>query len=134
MNIPAALTIVLELAEQNALTDRDDNADDLQQEIKDQHDAIALVRDYADKLNFLRPEVLGFATLMEQKLRANDHKPGWKGDYPDDLWHRAVEELNELHVAISQPTSVDNIGKEAADVANMVMMIADIYGALRSSL
>ena len=43
-----------------------------------------------------RPEVRAFADLMEAKLRANDHKPGWKADNPFDLAKRIHHELSEL--------------------------------------
>lgn len=47
-------------------------------------------------LRKLRPEVLAFAQTMEEQLRANDHKPGWKNDPPIDLIARLREEVEEL--------------------------------------
>jgi NTP pyrophosphatase (non-canonical NTP hydrolase) len=83
-----------------------------------------------------RPEVAAFADLMERELRANDHKPGWKGENPWPLLDRLREELGELWDEL-QPGSRTNIGAwrgrvgaEAADVANFAMMIADVCGAL----
>lgn len=83
----------------------------------------------------LRPEVLAFARLMEQQLRANDHKPGWKNDNPMALLDRADEELNELHAAlmrafVDMKSNRETVGKEAADVANFALMIADVCGCL----
>jgi len=84
----------------------------------------------------LRPEVLAFARLMEQQLRANDHKPGWKHDSADALIDRLNQELDELADAVDEwPQSrilngTERVGKEAADVANFAMMLADICGAL----
>lgn len=90
-----------------------------------------------------RPEVRNFADLMEAQLRANDHKPGWKNDPAMDLIPRLREEAVELEEAtnrhakrigwgdhwLGEDTSV-RVGKEAADVANFAMMIADVCGAL----
>ncbi len=78
---------------------------------------------------YLRPEVLAFAHLMEQQLRANDHKPGWKNDRPKPLVDRLREETEELIVAILDH-GPEQIGKEAADVANFALMIADVCGCL----
>lgn len=88
-----------------------------------------------------RPEVRAFADLMEAQLRANDHKPGWKRDHPNyDLMPRLREEADELAGAIfawvrarrGGGSLADAIGREAADVANFAMMIADVCGALAS--
>lgn len=46
MDIAAAMQIVLDLAKQNALTDRDDNAEELVDVIADQQEAITLVEDF----------------------------------------------------------------------------------------
>ncbi|KFC64011.1 hypothetical protein FG93_05521 [Bosea sp. LC85] len=86
-----------------------------------------------------RPEVLSFALLMERELRANDHKSGWKGDCPDTLAERVEEEAEELrrasidwmgHVAHSERPLSEAVAEEAADVANMAMMVADVCNAL----
>ena len=98
-----------------------------------------------------RPEVLAFALLMEQELRANDHKPGWKDDRPLDLAWRVKEEAQELYNAVWDATHFatplddeqldaptpdglkslrQRIASEAADAANMAMMVADVCGAL----
>lgn len=83
---------------------------------------------------------------MERKLRANDHKPGWKGDDRWALYHRLREETVELHNAMRDAERYDTsdrgarrtpaqilaiAGREAADVANFAMMIADVCGALK---
>lgn len=95
----------------------------------------------------LRPEVAAFAQLMEQALRDNDDKGGW-GECPFGYLRRRLrEEAQELEEAIervmwAQPMEdrgdvpifrkVAALGREAADVANFAMMIADNAGALRS--
>jgi hypothetical protein len=96
----------------------------------------------------LRPEVAAFAQLMEQALRDNDHKGGWKDCRGGYLWTRLQEEVEELGeamdaVAFAQPMEdrgdipifrkVLALGREAADVANFAMMIADTNGALKLS-
>lgn len=87
-----------------------------------------------------RPEVRAFADLMEAQLKANDHKPGWKGENPHAFWPRLSDEALDLADAMenykfrdgsdSDADHVAAIGKEAADVANFAMMIADVCGAL----
>lgn len=98
-----------------------------------------------------RPEVVAFADLMEQQLRANDHKPGWKSDTAIELARRLNQEsdelwgvLNEMDPGRAQAGDAvlpeqyrelsEQAGREAADVANFAMMIADVCGALPSAL
>lgn len=93
----------------------------------------------------LRPEVARFAALMERTLRENDHKGGWKKCEPEWLLNRLGEEVQELVDAqqrlkwalpmedrgdIPVFRKVLALGKEAADVANFAMMIADVCDAL----
>ncbi len=78
----------------------------------------------------LRPEVAAFAWLMEQKLRENAHKGGWKNETPEGLMNRVFQEYKELDLAIIRSEGSRAIGREAADVANMVMMVADVCGGL----
>ena len=81
---------------------------------------------------YLRPELARFARLMEDKLRENDHKPGWKDDSPDALFARLLQEAGELsrvilsHAFDSGPAEAHILTREAADVANFAMMIADV--------
>jgi hypothetical protein len=98
----------------------------------------------------LRPEVAAFAQLMEAKLRENDHKGHWRGCTTAYLSRRCGNELEELRAMIkrandwvrentfpsgrgpliSDSTFAPEIGREAADVANFAMMLADVCGAL----
>lgn len=86
-----------------------------------------------------RPEVVAFANLMETQLRANDHKPGWKGEEASPLISRLFEEANELDDEFHNGSRTDagawraSVGREAADVANFAMMIADVCGALAAT-
>ncbi len=72
----------------------------------------------------LRPEVLAFALAMEKRLRDNDHKAGWHEASDQYLLHRLYEEVIELQWALAEPQE-DNVIREAADVANFSMMLAD---------
>ena len=98
----------------------------------------------------LRPEVAAFAQLMERELRRNDHKGGWKEEQTSYLSRRCGNELEELRAAIQlqrkewmtgfPPVDAGKrdelrvaVGREAADVANFAMMIADVCGALKGT-
>lgn len=82
------------------------------------------------ELKDARPEVAAFALLMGAKLRENDHKGGWKGNTSGELWERLREEAVELAEVLGALGPAANVGREAADVANFAMMIADVCGAL----
>ena len=91
------------------------------------------------------PIVGRFALEMEAKLEANRHKGvregqqdgcdpsmcppsgGWLHDDPLALLHRVMEEVVELQHAIDRGAPSTEIIEEAADVANMAMMVADAY-------
>ncbi len=80
-----------------------------------------------------RTEVQLFADAMEAKLKANDHKGGWKGCVPSWLLRRLAVEVRELTDAVKRRKEGWPPGKirgEAADVANFAMMIADVCGDL----
>ncbi len=90
----------------------------------------------------VRPEVAAFALLMEAKLRENDHKGSWKGEATSYLSRRCGNELDELRAALRTLNAYDGmdankrlgyratVAREAADVANFAMMIADACGGL----
>ena len=79
----------------------------------------------------LRPEVRVFARAMEARLRANDHKPGWRDEDPDALLDRLRDETEELDASVNMGIpSKSAILAEAADVANFALMVADVCGAL----
>ena len=87
----------------------------------------------------LRPVVRAFAEAMELKLRENDHKPGWKDDDPEILVDRLMEEVGELQYEVEGlssnrewPGEREKVLREAADVANFAMMVADVVGSLRT--
>jgi hypothetical protein len=75
-----------------------------------------------------RPVVRWFAECMEATLRRNDHKGGWQDDTPERLSERIGQEWAELEERLGKRQSPQNhlaIIGEAADVANMAMMVAD---------
>lgn len=89
----------------------------------------------------MRREVTVFAELMEAKLRENDHKGGWQQDPVTALMARLKEETDELRAVLSRragsatPRSyAAEVGREAADIANFAMMVADVCGALNNDL
>jgi NTP pyrophosphatase (non-canonical NTP hydrolase) len=75
----------------------------------------------------MREEILEFALAMENKLQNNDYKGHWCGCDKEYLTVKLMEEIHELFKAIMQRESDDEVISEAADVANIVMMIADNY-------
>lgn len=75
-----------------------------------------------------RPEVQWFARRMEKKLRANDHKQHWSKLHANYLLDYLNEEVQELQNAIQNGEPIENIIDEAADVANICLMIADNAG------
>lgn len=87
-------------------------------------------------LRRVRSPVQRFALLMERALQANDHKGGWDEESAEWLLSRLREEAEEL-AAVTPSAAHSNIscdaervGREAADVANFAMMIADVCGGL----
>jgi NTP pyrophosphatase (non-canonical NTP hydrolase) len=79
-----------------------------------------------------REQVQWFAEQMEKKLQENDRKGGWEGCNLHWLIERIEIETKELRTAVNlymslrDPKEKINIIKEAADIANFAMMIADI--------
>lgn len=85
----------------------------------------------------VRPEVARFAIDMEYVLLANDHKGGWGPEqnpantiqfFKDKLEEEVDElryEMNEIDEDRGDPSK---LLQEAADVANIAMMIADNWG------
>lgn len=82
----------------------------------------------------LSPEVKEFAEAMEQKLRDNDSKGGWKKCTSEYLWLRVINELGKLADVLSHGNTDAQKKKylaEAANVANFLMMLCDIHGCLK---
>ena len=74
--------------------------------------------------------VLAFALEMEGKLSQNRHKgdrEGWVNDHPLALLCRIEDEVAELKLAIVNGETPGEVTKEAADIGNFAMMVADAY-------
>mgnify|MGYP001615734675 CR=1 FL=1 len=71
--------------------------------------------------------VIKFAAIMQEKLDSNDFKEHWSGMGLQYLFMRLSQEVNELSRANRLKYSPDKVDREAADVANFAMMIADNY-------
>lgn len=76
-----------------------------------------------------RPEVMRFARAMEEKLAENDHKGGWLDETFTWLLGRLEDEMRELKRAVRKGEPARTVLREAADVANFAMMIAEAYEA-----
>src|ERR1035437_1393282 len=80
----------------------------------------------------VRPAVKWFAEQMEAKLKANDHKGGWKNCTLQYLSMRLTQERKELYDAIKNRDGSffgdshtdEEIIKECADIANFSLMIS----------
>jgi len=92
----------------------------------------------------LHPAVIAMANAMQEKLEANAEKKGWpseggkRGWKPPFCTHQFLlsklrEEVEELHIAVmlhrAEHAPLSDVLLEAADVANIAMMIADNLGA-----
>jgi len=80
-----------------------------------------------------RPEVKAFADLMEAKLREHDARKGaqgWKGMHWQPLLDMLGEHLHKFDDRLQSAQGPAQAGRDAADIANLAMMIADVCGAL----
>lgn len=88
----------------------------------------------------VRPEVKWFAEQMEKRLAENDWQPGWKHADVFHLYEKLKHNTVHLYLALRRFTEemrIDCFGedfyaererviKQATDVANFAMMLADI--------
>jgi len=84
----------------------------------------------------LRREVRIFAEAMERQLRKHDTTrgtTGWKNDTVASLMEHAEEEYGELVWAAAAERPAEEVLAEAADLANMAMMVADVCGGLEET-
>jgi hypothetical protein len=94
-----------------------------------------------------RPVVQLFAEQMEKVLRDNDHKVGWSTMLPADLvalLKREVRELSQRVALLGKSATTGRAAgvwettrasavKEAVDVANFAMFVADVLGGLEDA-
>lgn len=79
----------------------------------------------------LRPEVLAFALLMEQRLREKDAEwgQGWKRKADTDLTVNICTAARQIEQSIF-PHKGERSIKALVDMSNHCMMLADVLGAL----
>lgn len=106
--------------------------------LDDYMDALeAALDDAVGKMSFhvqeLRPEVLAFALLMEQRLREKDADKGqrWKQKSIAELGVDVCMMNRRLEIASYQDDSSLTV-RVAVDHANICMFIADVAGALEA--
>jgi len=68
-----------------------------------------------------------FRQAMLRKLYKHAHKGAWSTMSVAYLLERAKEELVEVHYAVAMRASSCVVENECADVANLLMMLADNY-------
>jgi len=82
----------------------------------------------------IRRVINDFSQHMEKRLRDNDRKPGWSKDTKEQLLEKLKDKVTELYIVLSKDEfslfgkPVEEITKEAADIANYAMMIHDNWG------
>lgn len=78
----------------------------------------------------LRPEVMAFALLMEARLREKDEDKAesWKSKSVDDLLVNVASKKLQMEMQNYESGMI----REAVDLANYCMMIADVAGALKT--
>lgn len=94
--------------------------------VRETHEVLAddAVRRDADQEAQTVAKLLG---MMRLKLAENRHKQNWLSQTLEHLRFCLLQELREIDDAIDDCKTPDEIWREAADVANLAMMIADHY-------
>ena len=69
--------------------------------------------------------VMTLANKMDEKLSKNAHKGRWEDVNPLWAFKRLIDEASELLEAVLQGFDQDEVWKEAADVANFALIIAE---------
>lgn len=81
-----------------------------------------------------RPLAIRFAGRMERRLRANNHKHGWRPGPRSSLSERSPpghfrdklrEECEEVLEALDEGADVETLVSQSADVANIAAMLED---------
>lgn len=86
------------------------------------------------KIEDVRPAVQGFAILMEERLRENDHKGSWSDcdrSYLVGSMHGKILILKTILLKQRLPPTREGIAyvrKKAVDAANFLMLIVDNFG------
>lgn len=74
-------------------------------------------------------EIDQFADAMRRELAANEHKGDWKADGGVDLFEDLLYHAAKLGLALGTQNRAA-VNEYAADVGNLAMMVADVWGAL----
>lgn len=90
--------------------------------------------------DYLRPEVRAFARAMEDGLRRHDEErgQGWKVTTVGTLMNHAVGQFSRLRHDVKQAGNAtgaclaQSVLKRAAAAANLIMMVADVGGGLKT--
>ncbi|MDN4525356.1 hypothetical protein [Fictibacillus fluitans] len=96
-------------------------------EILEVHDCIANFVQQMDPAPGPRYEVRVFAQMMENQLRANDHKTGWKKEKVEFLCQELSRNYTALAIAIKEGDRTEVVNR-CANIANFSMMIGDNEG------
>ena len=79
---------------------------------------------------YCRAEVIRFARMMEERLRADGYE-GTRPEKPVNHWiNRLFQEYVDLELA-AEAGRLEEVVHRAADVANVAMFIADVVTAQR---
>lgn len=78
---------------------------------------------------WLRPSLVEFTTLMETKLRKNDHKTSWRDQPIEALFRLLMLEIEEFRVA-DEFFNVAEARKELVDIANYALILHDRLGMI----
>lgn len=81
----------------------------------------------AVSLTHVRKPLADFVRSMEDKLRKNDHKKGWRELPIEALERLMMVEIEEFKIA-HDFLSVDDARNELVDIANFAMMLYDRLG------
>ncbi len=68
-----------------------------------------------------------FCGIMLSTLQENNYKEHWSFFSTKRMRNRLRQELTELDTAMRNKRSPDEVDREAADVANFAMMVAENY-------
>jgi len=81
-------------------------------------------------MTHLREALRVFAERMEEELKKNEHRGGWKNQNPETMMAKLWDELYDLDDQVEGyldgKGDREQILKEAVDVANYAMFVADI--------
>jgi NTP pyrophosphatase (non-canonical NTP hydrolase) len=88
------------------------------------------VREYKEKRQLLEEyheSVLALSRVQMSKLAENIHKGKWEDVEPMYAFKRLMQEAIELFEEIQREGVPEDVWKEAADVANFAMILAQTY-------